>query len=55
MRRHIWLFAELQGRFFNVATDIFQAVENINRTFLLFDYAIYAVTEKYQEMSRKTT
>ncbi len=53
MRRHIWLFAELQAMFVTSA-DMYQAVESINRTLLIFDYAIYIVTQKYQDLNRKT-
>ncbi len=53
MRRHIWLFAELQAMFIT-SGDMYQAVESINRTLLVFDYAIYIVTQKYYEINRKT-
>ena len=39
MRRHIWLYAETQA-LFNTALDMYQAVQSINRTLLIFDYAI---------------
>ena len=53
MRRHIWLYAELQALFITSA-DMYQAIESVNRTILIFDYIIYAVTQKYYEVSRKT-
>ena len=51
MRRHIWLYAELQAMF-NTAVEMQQAIESINRTLLLFDYAIHIVAQKYHEMAR---
>lgn len=53
IRRHLWLYAELQALFVTSA-DMYQAIESVNRTILLFDYAIYTVTRKYYEISRKT-
>ena len=49
MRRHIWLFSELQGLVSTTAIDMYQMVESINRVVLLFDYAIYTVAQQYQE------
>ncbi len=49
MRRHIWLYADLQATFFT-ASDAYQGIESINRTLLLFDYAMYLVSQKYHEM-----
>ena len=51
MRRHIWLYAELQAMF-NTAVEMQQAIESINRTLLLFDYAIHIVAQKYHKMDR---
>ena len=51
MRRHIWLYAEMQA-LFNTALDMYQAVQSINRTLLIFDYAMYIVAQKYDEMTR---
>lgn len=48
MRRHMWLYAEFQA-IFTTAIEQQQAVESINRTILLFDYAIYVITQRYQE------
>ena len=48
MRRHIWLYAEMQA-LFNTALDMYQAVQSINRTMLIFDYAMYIVAQKYGE------
>jgi hypothetical protein len=50
MRRHIWLYAEMQA-LFNTALDMYQAVESINRTLLIFDYAMYILAQKYGEIN----
>jgi hypothetical protein len=52
MRRHIWLYAEFQAVFTTVI-DMYQAVNSINRAVLLFDYAIFIVTQKYQELAQQ--
>jgi hypothetical protein len=49
MRRHIWLYADIQA-LYNTPLDMYQAVQSINRTLLLFDYAMHIVTQKYQDM-----
>lgn len=51
MRRNIWLHAETQVIFYNTAYDIHQQTESINRTVLIFDYIIFLVVEKYEEIS----
>lgn len=51
MRRHIWLYAEFQAIFVS-AVEHQQAAESLNRTILMFDYAIYVITEKYQSLIR---
>jgi hypothetical protein len=48
MRRHIWLYAETQAMF-NTSLDMWQALESINRTLLLFDYALSILAQKYAE------
>jgi len=48
MRRHIWLYADNQA-LFNTTVDMYQALESINRTILLFDYATYIMARKYDE------
>jgi hypothetical protein len=48
MRRHMWLFAEFQA-LFTTAIEQRQAIESLNRTILLFDYAIYVITNRYQD------
>lgn len=49
MKRHIWLYAEFQA-LFTSALEQHQATESLNRTILMFDYAIYVITEKYQAL-----
>jgi hypothetical protein len=51
MRRHIWLYAEFQAIFVS-AVEHQQAAESLNRTILMFDYAIYVITERYQFLIR---
>jgi len=51
MRRHIWLYAEFQALFLS-AVEQQQAVESLNRTILLFDYATYVITDRYQELMK---
>jgi hypothetical protein len=53
MRRHIWLYAEMKSILYNNPLDLYQALESVNRTILLFDYAIYIVTQRYDEMSHR--
>jgi hypothetical protein len=50
MRRHIWLYAQFQAIFIT-AVEHQQAVESLNHTILLFDYAIYIITRRYQEIA----
>jgi hypothetical protein len=52
LRRHIWLYANTLAMF-NTSLDLYQAVECINRTILIFDYTIYIVTQKYAELSEQ--
>ncbi len=54
MRRHMWLYAELQA-LFTTASDMFQAMESINRALLLFDYAQYIVVQKYHDLTHSMT
>jgi hypothetical protein len=49
MRRHMWLYAEFQATFIT-SIEQQQAAESLNRTILMFDYATYQITEKYQEL-----
>lgn len=52
MRRHIWLYAEFQAIFIT-AIEHRQAVESLSRTILMFDYAMYIITWKYQALMKK--
>lgn len=49
MRRHMWLYAEFQTTFIT-SVQLQQMAESLNRTILMFDYATYQITEKYQEL-----
>jgi hypothetical protein len=49
MRRHLWLYAEFQTAYVTTV-DLHQMAEGLNRTILMFDYAMYQITEKYQEL-----
>jgi hypothetical protein len=51
MRRHMWLYAEFQA-VWTTAVDYQQASAGLNRTILMFDYATYVITGKYQELIR---
>jgi len=52
MRRFVWLYAE-QSALFNTASDMYLVLQSSNRILLLFDYAVYIVTDKYEKMSKK--
>lgn len=49
MRRQIWLYADNQA-IFNTSLDMWHGVQSINRTLLLFDYAITILAQKYAEL-----
>lgn len=49
MRRHMWLFSSSQAVFMT-AVDHHHAAESQSRTILMFDYAIYIVVQKYDEL-----
>ena len=49
MRRHIWLYAEFQAIFISIIEQ-HQALDSQLRTILMFDYIMYAFTEKYWEL-----
>jgi hypothetical protein len=51
MRRHMWLYAEFQA-VWTTAVDYQQSSAGLNRTILMFDYATYVITGKYQELIR---
>jgi hypothetical protein len=52
MRRHVWLYTE-SSALFDTAADMYPTLQSTNRILLLFDYAIYIVVEKYEQMSKK--
>ncbi len=52
MRRHIWLYAEFQS-LFTSAVEHQQAAESLTRTILMFDYATYVITERYEELMKR--
>jgi len=49
MRRHIWLYAEFQTIFIS-AVEQKHAVDSLVRTILMFDYAIFFISGRYQEL-----
>ncbi|MDD5167734.1 MAG: hypothetical protein PHN75_02875 [Syntrophales bacterium] len=51
MRRQLWLFAEFQA-VFTTAMEKHQAMESLNRTILVFDYAMYYITRQYNDLMR---
>jgi hypothetical protein len=52
MRRHIWLHPEFQYIFTSGIARA-DAVDSLNRTILLFDYAEYQITKDYMELAEK--
>jgi len=52
MRRHIWLYAEFQAVFVT-AVEHHHAAESLTRTILMFDYAMYVITERYEELMKR--
>ncbi len=54
MRRHIWLYAEFQ-LIFSSGIAQQEAMDTLNRTILLFDYAAYEVTREYQKLMKDDT
>lgn len=50
MRRHLWLYAEFRTAY-ETSVDLHQMAEGLNRTILMFDYAMYQITERYQELA----
>jgi len=52
MRRHIWFYAEFQ-MIFSSRIDQQEALDTLNRTILVFDYAAYEVTKEYQDLMEK--
>ncbi len=52
MRRQLWLYAEFQA-VFTSAMEKHQAMESLNRTILVFDYAMYFIAKYYHEMTKQ--
>ncbi|MDA8125147.1 MAG: hypothetical protein M0009_08180 [Deltaproteobacteria bacterium] len=52
MRRQLWLYAEFQA-VFTTAMEKLQAMESLNRTILVFDYAVYFITKTYDDLMKK--
>ena len=52
MRRHIWFYAEFQ-MIFSAGIAQHEALDTLNRTILIFDYAAYEVTKEYQELMKR--
>jgi hypothetical protein len=52
MRRQMWLFAEFQTTFETVVEHQ-QAIDSITRTILMMDYAVYKITQFYQDLMNK--
>ena len=46
MRRHIWFYAEFQ-MIFSSGIAQHEALDTLNRTILIFDYAVYELTKEY--------
>lgn len=53
MRRHIWLFSELNAVYSDTAVEMHQALESVNRVVLLFDYIIYILAQLYYELDKQ--
>lgn len=51
MRRHMWLYAEFQAIFIN-ALEHNQAIDSVMRIMLMIDYAVYEITQYYQDRIR---
>jgi hypothetical protein len=51
MRRHMWLYADFQAIFIN-ALEHNQAIDSVMRIMLMMDYAVYEITQYYQDRIR---
>lgn len=49
MRRHMWLYADFEA-IFTSTLERQVAVENLNRTILMFDYATHVIIQKYNAL-----
>jgi hypothetical protein len=54
MRRHMWLYADFQAIFIN-ALEHQQAIDSVMRIMLMIDYAVYEITQYYQDRIRLET
>ncbi|MFO7569511.1 MAG: hypothetical protein R6W75_06905 [Smithellaceae bacterium] len=54
MRRHMWLYADFQAIFIN-AIEHNQAIDSVMRIMLMIDYAVYEITQYYQDRIRLET
>jgi hypothetical protein len=54
MRRHMWLYADFQAIFIN-ALEHNQAIDSVMRIMLMIDYAVYEITQYYQDRIRLET
>jgi hypothetical protein len=52
MRRQMWLFAEFQAVFVTVVEHQ-QAIDSVTRVILMMDYAVYKITQHYQDLMKK--
>lgn len=52
MRRQMWLFAEFQVAF-NTVVERQSAIDSVTRVIRMMDYAVYTITQKYQELKKK--
>ncbi|NPU85624.1 MAG: hypothetical protein HPY65_14205 [Syntrophaceae bacterium] len=52
MRRHMWLFSTSQAVFIT-AVEHHHAAESQSRTILMFDYAVYILVQKFEELMKK--
>jgi hypothetical protein len=52
MRRQLWLYAEFQA-VFTTAMEKHQAMESLNRTILVSDYAMYFIAKQYHELTKE--
>lgn len=51
MRRHMWLYADFEA-IFTSTLERQVAVESLNRTILMFDYAINVIIKKYEDLMK---
>jgi hypothetical protein len=54
LRRHIWLYADKMMIFNPSVVDMSLAIDSINRTLLVFDYANYYIAKTYRELAERS-